>query len=175
MRTIMACVTLMALAVSPAGAQDNTTPAQGAAAPAQSAAAPAKAALTDAKIINSCGDALAKMFSRFGTPANLLAMRGDTPDDDDVLCDYGAYGFRVHNKVITVCFFWQQWKKTIRGIKIGDSRDAVVKLLGAAPITNKDASGAVTAYGYRLKDPDVKFWANFDASGNVNRVEIDLP
>ena len=92
-----------------------------------------------------------------------------------MLCDYGAYGFRVHNKVITVCFFWQQWKKTIRGIKIGDSRDAVVKLLGAAPITNKDASGAVTAYGYRLKDPNVKFWANFDASGNVNRVEIDLP
>ena len=91
-----------------------------------------------------------------------------------MLCDYGAYGFRVRNKVIRTCFFWADWKGPIRGIKIGDSREDVVKVLGKAPITDKDKDGVVTAYGYELKDLDSELFVNFDKDGKVWRVEVSL-
>ena len=159
MRIIMACAAIMALIVASAEAKDNATP--------------AKDAVTDATIIDICGGRLAKMFAQFGPPSHILAIRGDTPDEDDVLCDYESYMFRVHDKVIRFCFFRTDWKGTIRGIKIGDSREDVVKVLGTAPITVKDKNGVITAYGYRMKDLDVQFHADFDEEGKVKRVEID--
>ena len=160
MRLIVACAALMILVVVGAEAQDGATP--------------AKDPVTDATIINSCGDRLAKMFAQFGVPKDLSVKRGNTPDEDDVLCHYGAYGFRVRKKVIQICFFWSDWKEPIRGIKIGDSREDVVKVLGNAPITVKDKNGVVTAYGYVLKDLDGQFYADFDKDGKVWQVEFGL-
>ena len=160
MRMIMACAALMAVGVASAEAQDRTTP--------------AKDAVTDATIINSCGSRLFKMFAQYGTPGDLRVIRGDTPAEDEVLCDYEAHGFRVRNKVIQSCFFWEDWKGSIRGIKIGDSREDVVKVLGTPPITVKDKKGVVTVYGYELKDLDDKFFTNFDKDGKVWRGEVSL-
>ena len=160
MRILMACAVLMALVIASAEAQDRATP--------------AKDAVTDATIINLCGGRLAKMFAQCGTPENLRVKRGNTPDEDDVLCDYGTYGFRVRNKVINTCFFATDWKGPIRGIKIGDSREDVVKVLGTASMTFKDKNGVVTSYGYELKGLDVKFFTNFDKDGKVWRVEVSL-
>jgi hypothetical protein len=155
---IMACTVLMTLVVASAEAQN--------------AATPAKDAVTDATIINICGGRLAKMFAQFGTPSDVLPIRGDTPAEDYVLCDYDTYFFHVRKKVIQHCFFWSNWKGPIRGIKIGDSREDVVKVLGTAPITVKDKNGIVTDYGYRMKDLGVKFYANFDENGKLKRVQI---
>jgi hypothetical protein len=159
MRVIMACAAMTALVVANAEAQTGATP--------------AKNTVTDATVIDSCSGRLAKMFAQYGTPSNVLPMRGNKPEEDDVLCDYGAYGFRVRNKSIRCCFFWSDWKEPIRGIKIGDSREDVVKVLGNAPITVKDKNGVITAYGYRLKDLGVEFYTDFDKDGKVKRVEID--
>ncbi len=160
MRMIVACAALMALAVTGAKAKEG--------------AAGSKDSITDTKIINSCGDGLSKMFSRFGTPEDLRVLRGDTSAEDDVFCDYGAYGFRVRNKAIRTCFFFSDWKGQIRGIKIGDGLANVVKVLGNATTTSKDKDGAVTAYGYELKDLGADFFANFDKDGKVWRVEVTL-
>jgi hypothetical protein len=160
MRTLMACAALMTLVVTSAEAQN--------------AAAPAKDAVTDATIINLCGGRLAKMFAQCGIPENIQVKRGDTPDEDDVLCVYESYGFRVRDKVIRTCFFWSNWKEPIRGIKIGDTRENVVKALGKAPSVDKDKDGAITAYGYDLKDLDADFFTNFDKDGKVWRVEVSL-
>jgi hypothetical protein len=157
---IMACVTMISLVVTSAEAQNASTP--------------AKDAVTDATIINSCGGRLAKMFAQYGAPQDLRVKRGNTPDQDDVLCDYGSYGFRVRNKMIQICFFWSDWKGPIRGIKIGDSREDVVKVLGNPPITVKDKNGVVTAYGYALKDLDAEFYADFDKDGKVWQAEFGL-
>ena len=73
-----------------------------------------------------------------------------------------------------LAFSGQDWKGPIRGIKIGDSREDVVKVLGAASITFKDKDGNITAYGYELKELDAKFFANFDKDGKVWRVEVSL-
>ena len=158
MRMIMACAALTVLVAASAEAQDGTTP--------------AKDAVTDATIINSCGGRLAKMFAQYGTPQDLRAKRGSMPDMDDVLCDYGAYGFRVRNKVVQICFFWSDWKGPIRGIKIGDTREDVVKVLGNPRITIKNKNGVVTTYGYNLKDLDVAFYVDFDKDGKAWQVEV---
>jgi hypothetical protein len=97
-----------------------------------------------------------------------------SPEDDEVYCDYEAYGFKVRNRIVRVCFFWEEWKGPIRGIKIGDSREDVVRVLGKAPTTVKDKDGVVIAYGYKLKDMGANFFANFDKNGKVVRVEVSL-
>jgi hypothetical protein len=159
MRVLMVYAALMALVVVGAEAQDGVTP--------------AKDAVTDATIIDTCGGRLAKMFAHFGTPQDVWVTRGDTPAEDDVLCAYGAYGFRVRSKMVRCCFFWTDWKGPIRGIKIGDSREDVVKVLGKAPVTVKDKNGIITSYGYHMKDVGVEFYTDFDKDGKVKRVEID--
>jgi hypothetical protein len=72
--------------------------------------------------------------------------------------------------------FWRHsdWKGPIRGIKIGDSRENVVKVLGNLPITVKDKEGVVTAYGYALKDLDAEFYADFDKDGKVWQAEFGI-
>ena len=56
---------------------------------------------------------------------------------------------------------------------MGDTREDVVKVLGPASIILKDKHGVVTAYGYRMKDLNIEFYADFDKDGRVQRVEID--
>jgi hypothetical protein len=157
---IMACTAIMAFVIASAEAQN--------------AATLAKDAVTDATIINLCGSRLAKMFGQCGTPDDIRVKRGGTPDEDDVLCNYGTYAFRVRDKTVRTCFFWADWKGPIRGVKIGDTREDVVKVLGKAPSTDKDKDGAITAYGYDLKDLDADFFTNFDKDGKVWRVEVSL-
>jgi hypothetical protein len=88
--------------------------------------------------------------------------------------DYGAYGFKVRKKTVRNCLFWPNWKGTIQGVKIGDSRDDVAKVLGKPSLTFTEKTGVVSGYGYELKDLDSKLWADFDANGKVNMVEVDL-
>jgi hypothetical protein len=162
MRKIMACAALMVLVAASSEAQNSITP--------------AKEAVTDATIINLCGARLSKLFAQLGPPENVRPERGDKPEEDDVFFDYGAAGFgcKVRNKAVPVCFFFKDWKGTVRGIKIGDSREDVVKVLGNATTTVKDKNGVITAYGYDLKELDAYFFANVDETGKVWRVEVSL-
>ena len=161
MRILMACAALVALIAGHASGQE-------------AARTKDKDSVADATIINLCGGRLSKMFAQCGTPVDLRVKRGETPAEDDVLCDYGTYAFRVRDKLVRTCFFWVDWKGTVRGIKIGDRREDVVKVLGKAPTTDKDKDGRVTAYGYEIKDLDADFFVNFDNDGKVWRVEISL-
>lgn len=159
MRMIMLCASLLACLAECANAQVTDQP--------------RKEAITDTTIINTCGGRLAKMFTQFGFPSDVWADRGTTEAQDDVFLGYGAYGFKVRDKVIRVCFFFKGWKDPIRGIKIGDSLEEVVKVLGNPRTTIKNKEGVITAYGYDLKDLDAQFFANFK-DGKVWRVEVSL-
>lgn len=160
MRTIMLYGALVACFVAFAKAQERDQP--------------RKEAITDATIINSCGGPLDKMFAQFGTPRDLRVNRGNKPEEDDVYCSYENHGFRVRNKVIRMCFFFRGWKEPIRGIRIGDSREAVAKILGNPSMTVKNKDGTISAYGYELKELNSYFFANFDKDGQVWRVEVSL-
>ena len=162
MRNIVAYAVLLVLLAAGSEAQNISTPAQ--------------ESITDAAIINLCGARFSKMFALLGTPSNIRVDRRDTPEEDEVFCDYGTvgYGFEVRDKIIRTCYFFSAWKNPIRGVKMGFSREDVARVLGTAPIIVKDKNGAVTAYGYELKDLEAQFFANFDEGGKVWRVEVSL-
>jgi hypothetical protein len=159
MRWIVVCAALMASVVARVEAEGML--------------GPAKDAVTDTAIVSMCGARMAKMFAQYGAPQDLWADRGATEAEDDVYLGYGAYGFKVRDKVVRVCFFFRTWQGPVRGVKIGDGLEDVVKLLGNPRTTVKDKNGAVTAYGYELKDLDAIFFANFK-DGKVWRVEVSL-
>lgn len=160
MRTVLSCVALSTMLAACAAAQQP--------------AAVAKPAVTDEAVVEMVGGRLAKMFAHFGTPQDVWAQRGETEDEDEVFFDYGGFATKVREKTVRVCFFYQGWQGPIRGIKIGDSREDVVKVLGEPTTTVKDKNGVVTAYGYDLTDLDANFFANFHEDGKVWRVEVSL-
>jgi hypothetical protein len=130
---------------------------------------------TDEMIINACGTRLVKVFAKFGQPSDLYPYRGDTTDKDGVTMDYGLFTFSFRDKIIRSCFFWQQWTGTIKGIKMGDSRQDVEKALGTNHQTDKaDAVSAGGDYGFDLKDLGVTLWFDFDQNDKVNKVEVQL-
>jgi hypothetical protein len=159
MRLLVACAALLAVAVGGAEAQGFITP--------------ASAPVSDATIISMCGGKMAKMFAQYGTPTQLWADRGATEEQDDVFLGYGAYGFKVRDNVVRVCFFFKGWMEPIRGIKIGDRYDDVARVFGNPRTTVKDKDGVVTAVGYDLKEPNANLFANFK-EGKVWRVEVSL-
>ena len=69
----------------------------------------------------------------------VVAKRGSTPDEDDVLFEFGTFMVCIApNQRISTCFFLKTWKGPVRGIKMGDTREDVVKVLGPASIIFKD-------------------------------------
>lgn len=122
-------------------------------------------------LISIRGGGLERM-QQFGAPELVIAKRGKESDNDDVLFNYGPFILRVHHDTITNCFFLNTWKGSIRGIRIGDSREDVVNALGKPRIIYSKA-GVETDYGYVLKDSNAMLYANFNDDGNVKRVEID--
>src|SRR4051794_13095769 len=79
---------------------------------------------SDKAIIEMCGGRLRKVFDQFGAPIDVYV---SGTKKDSVSLDYGPYAFRVLDKTVRTCFFYDDWKGTIKGIKIGDDRDSVVK------------------------------------------------
>lgn len=134
-----------------------------------------KAAFSDESVIGACGGSVADMFARFGVPQDVVAARGQTAEEDDVLVDYGEILFRTRDQKVRCCFFLKSWKSTIRGIRIGDSREAVTQVLGKPQHIIRSKDHVETDYGYDLRQPKLSLWANFDKDGHVRRVEIALP
>ena len=142
---------------------------------AQEAAGPAKNAVTDATVINLCGGRLAKMFAQCGTPVDISVKRGDTPAEDDVLCNYGAYAFRVRDKLVRVLLYMGGLEGHDQGSQDRRQPRRRGESARARPrLPTRTRTARVTAYGYDLKDLDADFFVNFDKDGKVWRVEISL-
>ncbi len=125
---------------------------------------------TDETILGLCGARLAMVFERLGVPEDLRAS-GDK--DGGVDLDYGAFGLKIKNKIVTACFFWREWQGPVRGIKIGDSKEQVVKILGKHTNVFKYADG-VEDYGWNLKKENSILWAYFDKDGRVKKITAEL-
>ena len=135
--------------------------------------APAKRPASDAEIIKICGARLATVFVRFGEPDDVTVSRGNNTELDKVSLDYGSYAIQVRQKTVRTCLFYSTWAGPIRGVKIGDTRQQVEKVLGMDHKIEK-SSLDVEDYGYALKDLDAMFWTDFDKEGKVRMVEIQL-
>jgi hypothetical protein len=162
---------VLAITVSQAGAPVSSS-AAAPAAPAKPAAVKSKPTSED--ILNACGSRLVKVFAQFGTPIDVSPTRNsDDPREDTVIFSYGDWGFAIRNKTVEDCFFWT-WNDPVRGIKIGDTSDALVKVLGKPSISNKDGAGGLTGYGWNLKDLDATLYVDFDNNGKVDRIDCEL-
>jgi hypothetical protein len=164
--------TAAAAPVTPAPA---ATPAPAPAAPAQPATVQANP--TSDELLNACGMRLVKVFPQFGTPSDIEPVRNSTdPSGDTVIFIYGdgSWGLAMKNKAVFDCFFWGAWKDPVRGIRIGDSSDSTLKVLGTPMNTYKDNNGVLTSYEWYLKDLDIDFYADFDNTGKVDRIFCEL-
>jgi hypothetical protein len=71
------------------------------------------------------GLTLEGLYSRFGVPLELRAVRGGEEWQDDVVLVYPQGDFYVHRDRV-----WQVGISSARGIFLGDSREAVILALG---------------------------------------------
>ena len=145
----------------------------GATAAAQRALPDREQTPSDASIIDMCGARLAKVFAQFGNPEEVYCIRASKPENDTVALEYGSFNFRVRDKVVRICTFFSGWKGTIKGIKIGDSREQTVSVLGPKQDSFKNEDGW-DDYGWDLKASDAVLWIVFDKDDKVRTVTVEL-
>ena len=134
---------------------------------ADAPAQPAKQIPTDDVIIKLCGDTLTSMFARCGTPVEIFVN-----DDKQAIVGSGQFGFRVKEKTVTGCCFFQSWTGSFKGSKCGDSKDQAVKTLGG---TYKEIKGKdFDAFGWKLAAQKSTFWLYFkNDKANYPQVVLD--
>ncbi|MDR0669156.1 MAG: hypothetical protein LBF95_03655 [Treponema sp.] len=71
------------------------------------------------------GLTLEGLYGRFGVPQEVYAVRGAEEWQDDVVMVYPQGDFYVYRDRV-----WQVGIKAVRGIRVGDSREAVILALG---------------------------------------------
>jgi hypothetical protein len=133
---------------------------------AADAPAPAKQLPSDDTIIKLCGDTLANLFAKCGTP-DTITVNGDK----HAVLIYGPFGFTVKNEKVLGSYFFDDWKGTFKGVKYGDAKDQTVTVLGKgySDVKGKDFE----AYGWPLKEQKATFWLYF-TNDKVSNVQITL-
>lgn len=124
-------------------------------------------------IVQACGSRLAKMFARFGYPENVTPLRRSKPELDRVLLTYGKFAFESRDRTVQACLFYSDYTETVRGIKIGEPRQQVEKVLGTEHKVEK-GSQSDQDLGYAMKNLDATFWVDFDKDDKVRMIEVQL-
>jgi hypothetical protein len=132
-----------------------------------------KAAPTADAIINLVGARISKVFAQLGTPEDLHTWRGSTPEEDNVVLDYGTFVVYVHHKTANSCLFRSEWKGKVKGIKFGDDQKQAVGALGSEHETYKSEDGT-QAYVWDLKEIDSSLTVQFDKNNKVAGLMIVL-
>ena len=159
MRIVTAVVVLAALVVGIAFAQE---------------AASGKQPPTDQDAISMVGARVAKVFARFGAPADISAV-DVTSDEPKVCLDYGAFGYLVDNKTVRACMFWPDWTGNVCGVKLGDSADAAIKKLGKPESTSKANDGTQKMYwNYKANDEIMSLQLSFNKDQKCTRVSLSV-
>ncbi|MDR3174722.1 MAG: hypothetical protein LBU19_10765, partial [Treponema sp.] len=79
------------------------------------------------------GLTLEGLYSRFGVPQAVRAVRGEEEWQDDVVLVYPQGDFYVYRDRV-----WQVGIPSVRGIHLGDSREAVILALGGDAAEGED-------------------------------------
>lgn len=123
------------------------------------------------KILEMIGLRLNKVFQNFGYPKDLL---GSCEDNQfEVTLDYGTYAFKIKSKTVIICFFWEDYKKPVRGIKIGDSSTKVISILGK-PFSQFSRDDGSTIMFWDDKENDAFFVVFLSEDGTVKRIQLEL-
>ncbi len=123
-------------------------------------------------VVNMFGQSLATIFEKFGAP-NDLTVEDPKSKSPGVNFDYGKFGFVVHDKKVTMCFFWGAWKEPVLGVKIGSTADEIVKALGKPnlDITNANGTSMMT---WNRADGKSKVSITFDKNHTSDGLYLEL-
>ncbi len=102
-------------------------------------------------IMSLTGLRFSKIFSLYGTPTDIYALRGDSSDDDGVMLDYDGFTFKVRNKIIEMALFWKDYTGAVKGFHIGDSKSKVIDKMGKTDNIHELSDGRTTYY-WELSD-----------------------
>ncbi|GHV82745.1 hypothetical protein AGMMS50212_00850 [Spirochaetia bacterium] len=113
------------------------------------------------KKIELIGITIEELFSKYGAPVSVYAVRGAEIWQDDVVFEYGDIDFYIYKDRV-----WQISVKDAIGLNVGDPKAAVFLVLGE---TAKDLSSHI------LKDIPEKSWPlqwrfNINENGKVSSI-----
>ncbi|MGC8596135.1 MAG: hypothetical protein ACP5US_11485 [Candidatus Kryptoniota bacterium] len=132
---------------------------------------PARAQTSDAStIIDLVGGKFTKIFSTFGTPADLYTIRGTNAADDYVVVDYPSFGFKVRGKVVHMAIFWKEYTGGVNGIHIGDNKSDILNKMGNTDDIQKNSDGSVS---YFWPTKDYYFGVVFDENDRVTMIKVE--
>src|SRR5262245_38687590 len=80
----------------------------------------------DEEIINMSGARLVRVFKQFGTPQDVYPVRNGKdgkPEDDAAVLEYDGFSFDIKDKTVRRVTFFRAWTGTVKGVKIGDTRE----------------------------------------------------
>ncbi|MDR0731121.1 MAG: hypothetical protein LBF63_05575 [Treponema sp.] len=109
------------------------------------------------------GLTLEGLYSRFGVPQAVYAVRGEDEWQDDVALVYPQGDFYVYRDRV-----WQLGIKAVRGIRLGDSREAVLLALGEEA-QERDDHFLLPIYG---RSWPIMLRVNMEASGQVAEIFV---
>lgn len=122
-------------------------------------------------IINFSGARLSKVLEKFGFPDDITGY--GTQNNYDALLDYTTFGFKISNKTVIICYFWKDWNKTIRGIKIGDKKTLLIEKWGE-PAKSLTMSDGTPFFAWELKELDSYLIAFLNNDDTIKRISVEL-
>jgi hypothetical protein len=154
----LACTTLIAFAFLSALAADRAF----------------SAAPTDQDVIALGGARMARVFAKFGTPADMFVVDAGT-DSASVCLDYGSFGYFIRNKSATTVLFWQDWTGGACGVSMGDTADAIAQKLGKADnVSKRDGGGQFMYWDYKANDEVMRLQITIGPDNKCSRIVLTL-
>lgn len=121
-------------------------------------------------IMDLVGGKFTKIFSTFGTPADLYTIRGASATDDYVVVDYPSFGFKVRNKIVHMAIFWKEYGGVVNGVRIGDKKSDILDKMGSTDDIQKNSDGSVS---YFWPTKDYYFGVVFDENDKVTMIKVE--
>jgi hypothetical protein len=112
------------------------------------------------------GMTVAEIFSQFGAPQTVYAVRGEDVWQDDVVFVYKDFDCYVYQDRV-----WQIGLKSALGINIGDSRDVAALVLGDVAVVFDNCMIA----SLPSKDWPLAIRVNFNEQGKITALFIYRP
>lgn len=123
------------------------------------------------KIINLIGARLNKVFSSFSYPTDVSSFGEE--NNFDAFLDYFSFGFKISKKTVVICYFFKDYDKSIRGVQIGDNKEALIQKWGNPTVTKKSSSGSPILI-WNLNELDAYLIAWLDENSMIKKITVEL-
>lgn len=139
----------------------------------------AEPALTPQQLEDTIGSKLSQLVPKYGAPKDVGSSRSTRPEaeryrvnDDCVQFGYGDYGFLANFDIIQGCVFFPGWTKPVHGVKLGDTIDGAIRVLGNQYTQGKKPVDPAQFYSWKLPEGSRNILVYYDKDKRIDRIEI---